>query len=363
MKPCDRLVSEDCGWSWALAAGVILMLSTPSLGEDSAPQIPRRPDGRPDLTGTYDVATLTPLERPPEYGGRLTLTDEEAAVIGEGERERMRQRGEASDPDREAPPQGGDGSTGAAGNVGGYNTFWIDRGEGAFKIDGRWRTSILVDPPDGQLPPLSEQGKRRAAELAQYRRENDGIAWWAGMDRGPYDDPEVRPLGERCILSRSRSGPPILSALYNNLKRIVQTDDYVMILAEQMHDARIIRLDAAHQPETIRKWMGDSVGHWEEDTLVVDTTNFLETPLTGDSVNAGLRVVERFTRIDDRTILYRFTVHDPSFTAPWTGEYVWPATEGRVYEYACHEGNYSFGNILRGARVLEKDALQQESRR
>jgi len=149
----------------------------------------------------------------------------------------------------------------------------------------------------------------------------------------------------------------MLPVLYNNLKRIVQTDDYVMILVEMVHDARIIRLNSEHAPEDVRGWLGDSVGHWEGDTLVVDTTNFSDRPaLSGASRN--LHVVERFSRIDDKTLRYQFTVEDPTvWTEPWSGEYVWPESESRVYEYACHEANYSFEGILRGARILEQDLL------
>ena len=347
-------------WAIALATAVAAVLAVPAASLSLEPESGggrRRPNGRPDLTGTYDIATLTPVERPADYGDKLTLSDEEAAAIGEQEMRRMAARSQPSDPDREAPPEGGDGSEGAAGNVGGYNTFWIDRGEGAFRIDGRWRTSIIVDPPNGRLPPLSEEGRQRAARAAPFARANanDGAAWWIDLEVGPYDDPELRPLQERCLLSRGRGGPPALPALYNNLKRIVQTDDHVLILVEQIHDARIIRLDAEHGPPEMRRWMGDSVGHWEGDTLVVDTVGFKTAP-TGLDISEGLHVVERFTRIDGETLLYRFTVEDPRYTAPWSGEYVWPSTGDKLYEYACHEGNYSFGNILRGARVLERDA-------
>ncbi len=149
----------------------------------------------------------------------------------------------------------------------------------------------------------------------------------------------------------------MLPVLYNNLKRIVQTESHVMILVEMVHDARIVRLNAEHASPDIRGWLGDSVGHWEGDTLVIDTTNFNDRPvLAGASRN--LHVVERFSRIDEDTLLYQFTVDDPTvWTAPWSGEYIWPATASRVYEYACHEANYSFGGILRGARVLEAEAL------
>ena len=186
-----------------------------------------------------------------------------------------------------------------------------------------------------------------------------GEAWWVkeGLETGPYDDPEMRPLAERCLLGfSSTGGPPMLPAVYNNMKQIVQTEDHVMILIEMVHDARIVRMNAEHGPPEIRKWLGDSVGHWEGDTLVVDTTNFTDRPaLSGASRN--LHVVERFRRIDADTLLYQFTVDDPTvWAAPWSGEYTWPASKNRVYEYACHEANYSFSGILRGARILEAEA-------
>ena len=322
--------------------------------------VPRRPDGRPDLSGTYDIATLTPLQRPTKYGDKLTLTDEEAAEIARNEASYLARRNAATDPEREAPPEGGDGSTGAAGNVGGYNAFWIDRGSGGFKIDGKWRTSIITDPKNGRHPPRTPEAEARRKARAKFSRPNKGVAWWVkeGLDPGPYDDPELRPLAERCLLGfGSTGGPPMLPVLYNNLKRIVQTDEHVMILVEMVHDARIVRLNAEHAPPDVRGWLGDSVGHWEGDTLVVDTTNFSDRPaLSGASRN--LHVVERFSRIDDETLLYQFTVEDPTvWTEPWSGEYIWPASENRVYEYACHEANYSFGGILRGARILEADIL------
>ncbi len=154
----------------------------------------------------------------------------------------------------------------------------------------------------------------------------------------------------------STAGPPMLSVLYNNMKRIVQTDDIVMILVEMVHDARIVRMNQEHNPPEIRSWLGDSVGHWEGDTLVVDTTNFTDNPALGGA-SRNLHVIERVTLVDADTLLYRFTVEDPTvWIAPWSGEYTWPASDNRVSEYACHEANYSFGGILRGARVLEADA-------
>ena len=339
-----------------------------ALAQQAVNNIPRAADGRPDLSGTYNVATLTPLQRPEELGDKLTLTDEEAEALAKKEAAMVAKADEATNPDREAPAVGGSGFAGdiavpeldfAAGEVGAYNWFWIDRGTGAIKIDGKWRTSIITDPENGRRPPLTPQAKKRADDRKLLRQENTGKAWWIeqGIDPGPYDNPEVRPLAERCLLGfSSTGGPPMLPALYNNMKQIVQTKDHVMILIEMVHDARIIRLNAEHDPPEIRKWLGDSVGHWEGDTLVVDTTNFTDQPALGGA-SRNLHVVERFARIDADTLRYQFTVDDPTvWTAPWSGEYIWPASTERVYEYACHEANYSFSGILRGARILEAEA-------
>lgn len=307
---------------------------------------------RPNLTGTYDVSTLTPLQRPPALGQRLEWTDEEAEEVARKEAAMIAER-DAVNPTPTAPPAGE--------NVGNYNRFWFARGSEALRIKGNWRTSIIVDPPNGRQPPKTPEGKRRAAERAKMNRPNADDAWWIeeGLEPGPFDDPELRSTAERCLLSfGSVSGPPTLPAAYNNLKKIVQTDEHVLLYMEMIHDARIVRMNAEHAPDDLRFWLGDSVGRWEGDVLVVDTTNFNDTPaLMGAS--RDLHVVERFSRLDDQTLLYRFTVDDPTiWTRPWTGEYVWKATEDRIYEYACHEGNYSFGGILRGARLLEEEALR-----
>ena len=364
--------------SVAAALAAALLVPVAASAQQGGADVPRRADGRPDLSGTYDTATLTPLQRPERFGDRLTLTPEEAATI-EADPFALRtffnvapsgsdERGgnfnaEAGDPNREAPPAGGDGSGGAAGNVGGYNTFWIDRGTGVFRLGGEWRTSIITDPANGRRPPLTPEAQATAAERAALFRPNSGTAWWlieGGLDApGPYDDPEIRPLAERCLVGFGPvGGPPMLPALYNNLKKIVQTDDHVLILVEMVHDARIVRMNQEHAPPDIRSWLGDSVGHWEGDTLVVDTTNFTDRPALGGA-SRNLHVVERFTRIGPDALLYEFTVDDPTvWTAPWSGEYVWPATDARVYEYACHEANYSFQGILGGARVLEADVRE-----
>ena len=321
--------------------------------------IPRTASGRPDLTGTYDAATLTPLSRPDEFGDKLYLTEEEAREIAEAEQLRTEEESVASDPNRETPPEGGDGSPGAAGNVGGYNNFWIDRGTDAFNVDGKFRTSIIVDPKNGQMPPRTpEAQQRRAKRFAGFRRVNDGTAWWLEREGpGPYDNMEQRGHSERCILGFT-GATPTFPSLYNNFKRIVQTEDHVMILIEMVHDARIVRMNSEHSPADQKRWLGDSIGWWEGDTLVVDTTNFHpRAQMRGGSEN--MHVIERFSRLEDGNVLYRFTVEDDTvWTAPWTGEYLWRASDSKVYEYACHEGNYSMGNIMRGARLLEKKALE-----
>ncbi len=359
-----------------LAIGCFSMAATAGVAGASG-KAPRTADGRPDLSGTYDTATLTPLVRSAKFGDQLFLTAEQAQEIEDAERRLVENTLLATDPDREAPPVGGSPPVGyqdqdrevwGSGNVGGYNSVWIDRGERAVAVDGLFRTSIITDPKNGQQPALTEAGEARMARrFASFRRGNDGSAWWVDeASHGPYDDPEDRPLPERCLLGfGSTQGPPMLPVLYNNHKRIVQTEDYVMILVEMVHDARIIRIGdqgsgqgtIEHGPPEIRRWLGDSIGHWEGDTLVVDTVHFTAQPgLTAASQD--LHVVERFTRIDQDTLHYEFTVDDPdTWTAPWSGSYTWPATSERMFEYGCHEGNYALSAVLKGARLLEAEAL------
>jgi hypothetical protein len=350
----------------ASALCALLIAAAPVAAAGAAgSEIPRMANGRPDLSGTYDLATLTPLARPAQFGDRLELSEAEAREIAERQAAAMAAGDSASDPDREAPPAGGDGSTGAAGNVGGYNTFWIARGEGAFQLDGKYRTSILVDPPNGQLPPMKPEAiAAQRSRGASFRRANDGGAWWLDEKRGPYDDPEIRGVNDRCLLGfGATAGPPTLpNYFYNNMKRIVQTEDHVMILAEMVHDTRIIRIADEHDPPEIRKWLGDSVAHWEGDELVIETVNFRDTPSFSRG-SRNMKVTERISRIDDRTLRYKFTVEDPSvWTAPFSGEMAWPASDDRVYEYACHEGNYALGNMMRGARLLEKEELERRQK-
>ena len=312
---------------------------------------------KPDLSGTYDVATLTPLRRAAHFGNNLFLTQEEAGQLAARDYARLEEDSRVSDPNRQAPPEGGDGSPGAAGNVGGYNAFWIDNGDRAFALNGKFRTSIITFPENGRQPEMTAVGAQRALERRNRRRTNTGTAWWLSEEGpGPYDHPELRPLAERCLLGFGPvAGPPMIPALYNNVKRIVQTGEYVMILAEMVHDARVIRMHAKHRPANVRTWLGDSIGWWEGDELVVETTNFRSQPaLYGADEN--LKVTEWFSRLDDNTLHYRFEVKDPTvWTDVWRGDYPWPATKEKLFEYACHEGNYALGNIMRGARILEQD--------
>jgi hypothetical protein len=338
-----------------LATLALVCLALPTAAAAQNRDIPRTPSGRPDLSGTYDVSTLTPMERPAELGEKMALTDEEAAELAERTRQAMALANRDSDPNRGAPPQGGDGSPGASGNVGGYNAFWIDPGEGAFQIDGQWRTSILIDPPNGRYPPRVEGANTGRGS----GRANDGTAYWleAGVDApGPYDDMEQRPYAERCILSfGSTSGPPMLPSLYNNYKRIVQGEDTVLILIEMVHDARIVRMNAEHDPPEIKKWLGDSIGWWEGDTLVVETTNFVDRPAFRRATG-NMTVTERFRMESADTLIYTFVVDDSTvWTAPFTGQYAWPRSDNKVFEYACHEANYALEGIMRGARLLEAE--------
>ncbi len=210
-------------------------------------------------------------------------------------------------------------------------------------VDGQRRSSLIIDPPDGRVPALTAEARART----QARPSRT-------MGRGQYDHPEYRPLAERCLLSFGPTTPLVPNYFYNNNLQIVQTPDHVMIMMEMVHDARIVRIGGTHLPKHIRPWMGDSIGHWEGDTLVVETTNFPpQQNFRGSSEN--LHVVERFRRVDAKTINYRFTVTDPTtFTAPFTGEIPFQAMDELIYEYACHEGNYAMANVLSGARNEEK---------
>lgn len=372
----NRLISMTGAAGMAL--GLLSLGALPAAGQIASTAVrsdlPRTPDGYPDLQGTYDLATMTPLERWP--GDPPSLTKEHAAALVKAESERRNKANQPSPADRPAPPVGGDTSPAKSffevlekaggGAVGGYNNFWLNQGSSYTEVGEQIRTSIIVDPPDGHLPPYTEAARKRiaaarATPASTAAERQDGVA----QPPGAFDNPEQRPLSERCLLGfGSTSGPPALpDYFYNDLHQIVQTPDNIMILTEMVHDARIVRMNAQHLPKTIRRWMGDSVGRWEGDTLVIDTTNFNDkTRFRGSTEN--LHVIEHLTRIDEKTLLYRFTVEDPdTWDRPWRGEYTWPATSKPIYEYACHEANYALGSVLRGARRQEAEQASAQSRK
>ncbi|HIG41474.1 MAG: hypothetical protein ABGY96_06990 [bacterium] len=336
---------------------IVSLLTSAVLSFASADEIKRTSSGKPDLSGNYNIANLTPFERDPKYGDILNMSPEEAAEIERTMSTFVANSSQDSDPDRSAPPAGGDGSGGPSGAVGGYNTFWLELGTKTYAVDGKFRTSIITDPVNGRLPAISTSGKARRATLHPYSYKNTGDAWWLASGDDPYDGPENLSLLDRCLYVGVAT-VPMRSVPYNNVKTIIQTRDHVVILVEWMHWARVIRLDNEHLPDEIRSFGGDSIGWWEGDTLVVDTTNFLEKP---NEPREGLKVVERFTRTSTDTLLYQFTVTDPDYTAPYSGEFTWPQSNDRLFEYACHEGNYAMGNILRGARLLERETLAKHA--
>lgn len=314
----------------------LLCSSLPALAAAADYKAPRMPDGTPDLQGVWTNATQTPLERPVELGTRRALTEEEAIAIERKARGAVEADAQPSDPDKKI-------EAGALPPVGNYNLFWTDRGMTAAVVDGEYRSSIIVDPPDGRIPALATAASRRAIARSFGESAADG--------------PEQRPLGERCLLSfGSSSGPPMLPTMYNSYYQIVQAPGYVMILVEMVHDVRMIRIGGQHPPESVRKWMGDSIGRWEGDTLVVETRNFRpEQSFRGSTQQ--MVVTERFTRVADDRIMYTFTIDDPAaFASPFTGELPFVAADVNIYEYACHEGNYSLPGILAAEREKEKAA-------
>lgn len=305
-------------------------------------QAPRLPNGQPDFQGIWTNKSVTSLVRPARYDS-LTISPQEAAQIASMTAARSAADLEPTDPDAPAPPKGR--------NVGGYNLFWTDGGDGLAMIDGEYRTSWIVEPKNGQLP-YSEPGRQRFEQLRDEARQNT-------------DGPEIRPMTERCIIGfGSTGGPPMLNVGYNSNYQIVQGDEEIMILVEMVHDVRIIRLNEEHR--TVPRWLGDSVGHWDGDTLVIETTNFTEGEglrLYFDAsyyVSPQAKVTERLTRIADNQLFYEFEVDDPNvYTQTWRGEMIFNATDEPIYEYACHEGNYALTNILSGAR--KEEAEQQEN--
>ena len=299
--------------------------------------MPRTPDGHPDLQGNWVNGTITPFER--EEGRGPVFTQEEVARLEGGAEDRVVRGAAASDPDRPPPAAGGD--------IGSYNNVYFERGVRVAMVKGEPRSSLITNPPNGRRPPLTPEAERLRQERSEFNRQF-----------GEADNPENLSLTVRCLMFGSNVGPPMVpNGAYNNNYTIVQTADYVVIHAEVVHDTRIIRIgDGPRLPDDVRPWMGDSWGRWEGDALVVETTNIypLHT-FRGIRPTENLKVFERFTRVDQETILYEFTVDDPTtYTEPWGGEIPMKALHGQLYEYACHEGNYSLAGILSGARYQER---------
>ena len=282
---------------------------------------------RSSLDGTWNFSTLTPLERPAEFAGRAAISLAEAAQFEKQVMERNNADRRDGSVDQDVARA--------------YNEAWYDRGVHMAVLNAQAHTSLIVDPPDGHLPPLTPEAARRQAVRAQARREH------------PADGPEDRSIGERCL--SFNAGPPVLPGPYNNYLQISVFTDHVVILNEMIHDARVIATDGRpHAPAPMRKFLGDSVGHWDGSTLVVDTTNFTDKS-NFRGASDRLHLVERFTRVDPHTLLYEFTVDDPtSFTKPWRVQLPMAATDEPMYEYACHEGNEALAGILRGARYEER---------
>jgi len=318
-------------------AVIATLVVVPSIGQTLLAQsrstgkaaVPRTPDGKPDLQGAWSFANVTPFERPSELGEKTTLTEAEAQALEEQAAARNkgdegRQRGTAADVGRA------------------YNDFWYDRGTRAASTR---QTSIVVDPPNGRVPAVTAEAQERASTRAAARKQ-----------RGPADGPEDRSLGERCILGFN-AGPPFAPSAYNNNIQITQTKDYVVVMTEMVHDARIVPLDGRkHLPTSVRPWYGDSRGHWEGDTLVVETTNFSDKNLYRNAT-PNLKLVEKFSRLDADTLIYEFTLNDPAtWAVPWTGRVPLEKLDGAIYEYACHEGNLGMEGILKGTRADEAGA-------
>ncbi len=335
---------------WGLAVFGGLSLVTGPVAGQTVPQVA---DGRPDLQGVWDFRTQTPLQRPTNLGDKAVLTEEEAATLEATVTAHRARQLEPSEVRTEPLPAGGGGLA-----VGGYNDFWLDYGT---NVIGDRRTSLIIDPPDGRLPALTAKGEtlHQVASLWEdlpLERPLRTRSAGTGADR-----PEDRGLAERCLVGFN-SGPPMMPSAYNNNMQLFQTSDAIVIVNEMVHDIRVIPLDERpHLPATVRQWAGSSRGRWDGDTLVVETINFTDKtasfePSALEAIGTGLTVTltERFRRVDENTLLYDYTVDDPTiFTRSFTVAVPMRRSDEPMFEYACHDGNYGLLNILRGARADE----------
>jgi hypothetical protein len=304
-----------------------------------ASKAPRTPWGKPDLGGIWDFRTVTPLERPTELGNKATLTEQEAA---EFEKQAVASRN--ADNNRKKEQRRVVNGTAETEDVAlAYNDFWWDRGT---RVIGTRRTSLVVDPPDGRIPAMTAEAKARQEKEDSVRERP---AW----------GPEDRSVGERCLLGFN-SGPPMSPGGYNMNVQVFQTENTVALLNEMVHNARIVPLDG-REPAKVPQWVGTSKGRWDGDTLVIETSGFHQTTsLRGSS--PSLKLTEKFTRVDEDTLMYEYTVNDPTtWTKPWTVQIPMVKSDGVIYEYACHEGNYGMTSLLSGARFIEKNGPARPS--
>ena len=324
-------------WAPSPAASQTLAPAAKSATGHNAWTPPRTPDGQPDLQGVWTNNSVTPMERPKTLSGKEFYTDAELAANIQREHDRLDKNLEEGRPTE----------PGTADDVHyDFSQFGLDKGQA--KLAWNRRTSMIVGP-EGRIPPLTPEAQKRVAERRARAKGHE------------FDGPENRPLGARCLALRT-VGPPLLPSGYNSNLQIMQGAGYVAIESEMIHDVRIIPTDGRpHIPSSIRQWAGDSVGRWEGNTLVVDTTNFTDLSPFEDAQN--LHVIERLTRVDEDSILYQFTVEDPGmWTKPWSGEMPITKIQGQLYEYACHEANYGLMNTLSGARVTEAEAAKKAAK-
>ncbi len=320
---------------------------------------PRTAFGTPDLQGTWSNVTMTPLERPASFGTRKVMTPAEVAQMEGRAIAKVNYENQPTDPRIGAEDTTNKncnsvsaGGTGAGGRDCGYNAGWKDTTINVMRVNGEPRTSFITSTPDGRIPPRI--GVQNAAAAA---REAEAAAGENAVQRpGASDNPESRPAAERCLAFGNTAGPMLPNGYYNNNIRLVQSKDSVAIWLEMVHDVRIVRIGGKHRTDGIRPWFGDTIGHWEGDTLVAETTNYHpSTSFRGSDGN--LKLTEKFTRVGANRLLYQFTVEDPTVWAtPWSGEYEFYPTQGGIYEYACHEGNYGLEGVLAGARNQEHEA-------
>jgi len=336
------------------AAPIALAGFTAAAAPAGAWKAPLAADGHPDLSGFWSNATLTPEQRPAKLGDRQVYTPAEVKALEAAVVEEVKEGNAPTDPNAPAaaPPPAKNirpEFAAAGGDVGGYNRGWLDPGSTVMRVHGEPRTSFITTA-NGQPPPRIQA----AGGEPGFRR---------GGGMGSFDNPESRSLGERCILGFGRNaGPPMLpNGFYNNNYQFMQTKDAFVIEVEMVHDTRVVRLNQPHRADGVRPWMGDSVGHWEGDTLVVETTNIPQVQAYRGAWK-DLKVTERFTRVGKDRVLYQYTLDDPTVWAkPWGGEYEFSPLHGVIYEYACHEGNYALPGMLAGARNQEKEAAGKRS--